>query len=277
MVPSTPTSSSSYNNMIVSTIASAAFLAAAHLLVMASVASSKKRNEDTFAASDNSNSREEERHHHHHHHHHHKHQHPEYHDDSRTDAIILTLPTWANGFFASYEDKTFISEEEMMKVALELADKNIDEKTGGPFGTAIFECDTNTGRCKLFSIGMNQVVTLNNSTLHGEMTAIQFGQKKLKNFTFNSNKALGKEYHLYTSCEPCCQCLGGTLWSGVSKLVCAASKLDAEAIGFDEGPVFPQSYEALESAGVKVVRNVLRDEGAKTLKRYGETGLIYNA
>lgn len=67
------------------------------------------------------------------------------------------------------------------------------------------------------------------------------------------------------------------MWSGVSKLVCAASKVDAEAIGFDEGPVFPQSYDALESVGVKVVRNCLREEGAKTLKRYGETGVIYNA
>ncbi len=193
------------------------------------------------------------------------------------ESVVVSLPAWASEFFDFYKDKAFTSEEEMMKVAVELSDRNITEKTGGPFGTAIFECDTKTSECKLFSIGMNQVVTLNNSTLHGEMTAIQFGQKKLKNFSFGSRKALGKEYHLYTSCEPCCQCLGGTLWSGVSKLVCAAAKDDAEAIGFDEGPVFPQSYDALEQAGVKVVRGVMRKEGAEVLQKYAKTGLIYNA
>lgn len=198
-------------------------------------------------------------------------------NDGSGDAVVVTLPAWAKKFFDDHKDNIYTSEEEMMKLAIALADKNVEEKTGGPFGTAIFECDIKTGKCRLFSIGMNQVVTLSNSTLHGEMTAIQFGQKKLNNFTFGSNKSEGKEYHLYTSCEPCCQCLGGTLWSGVSKLVCAASKDDAEAIGFDEGPVFPESYKALEKAGVKVVRNCLRQQGAMTLKRYGETGLIYNA
>lgn len=193
------------------------------------------------------------------------------------ESVVVSLPAWASEFYDSYKDRSFTTEEEMMKVAVELSDRNITEKTGGPFGTAIFECDRTTNRCTLFSIGMNQVVSLNNSTLHGEMTAIQFGQKKLKNFTFGSRKAQGKEYHLYTSCEPCCQCLGGTLWSGVSKLVCAAAKDDAEAIGFDEGPVFPQSYDALERAGVKVIRGVMRKEGAEVLQKYAKTGVIYNA
>jgi tRNA(Arg) A34 adenosine deaminase TadA len=185
---------------------------------------------------------------------------------------------WAREFYDSHKTQTFSSEEEMMTLAVELSDRNVTEKTGGPFGAAVFEIDTSSGSGKLFSIGVNRVVPMGNSTLHGEMVALQFGQKKLNSFTFGgSNSDLGKEYHLYTSCEPCCMCLGGTLWSGVSKLVCAATKHDAEAIGFDEGPVFPESYDALEKSGVKVVRNCLRDEGAKVLKRYGEIGVIYNA
>lgn len=245
-----------------SSLTSAALVVAAHVLVVA-VVSWKKRNEADAAA----------RHHDSNVHHHHKHHIPE----SCGASVVVTLPEWAEEFYEDHKGIDYTSEEEMMEVAIALADKNITEHTGGPFGTAIFECDTETGICKLFSIGMNQVVSLNNSTLHGEMTAIQFGQKKLNSFTFGVNKEHGKEYHLYTSCEPCCQCLGGTLWSGVSKLVCAASKDDAEAIGFDEGPVFPKSYDALEAAGIAVVRNCLREQGAQTLKRYAETGLIYNA
>lgn len=112
-------------------------------------------------------------------------------------------------------------------------------------------------------------------TVHGEMVAIQFAQKKLKTFALK-DKSGSKEYCLFTSCEPCAMCLGGTFWSGVSRMVCAATKADAEAIGFDEGPVFPESYDALEKAGIRVRRNVLREDGAQVLKMYGETGVIYN-
>lgn len=197
--------------------------------------------------------------------------------NSRSVPINITLPDWAIEYENSLQGKIFKTEEEMMAVAIELSSRNVEEKTGGPFGAAIFECDPATGNCTLFSIGMNRVVTLGNSTLHGEMVAIQFGQQKLQNFSFSAGcQVVGKQYHLYTSCEPCCMCLGGTLWSGVSKLVCGATKADAEAIGFDEGPVYKQSYEALETAGCKVVFNVLQEEGAAVLKQYGETGVIYN-
>jgi len=198
--------------------------------------------------------------------------------NDNTITISITLPDWAIEYEKSLQDQVFKTEEEMMAVAIQLSKRNIEEDTGGPFGAAIFEYDRSTDQSTLFSIGMNRVVPLGNSTLHGEMVAIQFGQKKMQNFSFSSAscREVGKEYHLYTSCEPCCMCLGGTLWSGVSKLVCGATKADAEAIGFDEGPVFPQSYVALEAAGCKVVRNVLKDEGAAVLQRYGEIGVIYN-
>lgn len=215
---------------------------------------------------------------------HHNHQGSCNHDNNDDDAVIITLPGWSKAFMQARKDKVYKSDDGMMQVAMDLANINITKGTGGPFGTAIFEHDVLTGESKLFSVGMNQVVSLGNSTLHGEMTAIQFGEKKLGSFTFprttqKTKDLIGstKEYHLYTSCDPCCQCLGGTLWSGVSKLVCGADKADAEAIGFDEGPVFASSYDALEAAGITVKRGVLREQGAEILRRYAATGVIYNA
>ena len=61
-------------------------------------------------------------------------------------------------------------------------------------------------------------------------------------------------HELVSSCEPCAMCLGATLWSGVRRLVTGATKADAEAIGYDEGPVFPESYAHLERRGIEVVR-----------------------
>ena len=229
------------------------------------------------------------------------------------NSVMATLPTWAISSSPSYFSKTYKSDEEMMSLAIHLSDRNITEGTGGPFGSAIFERHDN-GNCTLVSIGMNRVVPLCNSTLHGEMLAIQLAQRKVGSFTLmvdaqeddnasgifieeknstsddqndtsttssttnaNTNKKCKKrQFELFTSCEPCAMCLGATLWSGVSRIVCAATKDDAQAIGFDEGPVYKSSYDHLVSCGVQVTRNVMREEAASVLRRYGSSGLIYN-
>ena len=192
----------------------------------------------------------------------------------RNNSVMVCLPCWAEEELEKYSSHAFRTDEEMMAVAVELSARNVKEGTGGPFGTAIFERDETSNTCKLVSVGVNRVVPLSNSTLHGETVAIQMAQKKLGNFTLRSNH---QKFELFTSCEPCAMCLGATLWSGVSRIVCAATKDDAQAIGFDEGPVFEQSYQHLQNAGIDVKKNVLQKEAAMVLQNYAQIGLIYNA
>ena len=72
-------------------------------------------------------------------------------------------------------------------------------------------------------------------------------------------------------------CLGATLWSGVTRLVCAATREDATRLSFDEGPVFPQSYTYLEERGVAIEHGRLRDEANEVFDLYLERGgPIYN-
>ena len=223
-------------------------------------------------------------------------------DISVEGSVMVTLPSWALASWEEYFTRQYTTDEQMMSLAIHLSDRNITEGTGGPFGTAIFERHAD-GHATLISIGMNRVVPLGNSTLHGETVAIQLAQKKLGSFTlmmdkneedglfydeskdelddkksstFSSSPHRKRQFELFTSCEPCAMCLGATLWSGVSRIVCAATKDDAQAIGFDEGPVFEQSYEHLEKSGIQVTRNVLREDAAKVLRRYGAIGVIYN-
>ena len=48
-------------------------------------------------------------------------------------------------------------------------------------------------------------------------------------------------------------------------------------LDFDEGPVFPESYEYLEDRGIEIVRGVLRDEARAVLELYrAKNGKIYN-
>lgn len=182
--------------------------------------------------------------------------------------LTLHLPDWIDEVVDW--DKTYRSDEEKMALAVELSRQNVLRGSGGPFGSAIFAIDSG----KLLSVGVNRVMPLHNSTAHGEMMAIMLAEHKLQSFSLAAD---GVKRELFTSCEPCAMCLGGTLWSGVKRLVCAATADDARAIGFDEGPVYDSSYAYLQQAGVEVVRLVLRDEAKAVLDSYlSRGGAIYN-
>jgi tRNA(Arg) A34 adenosine deaminase TadA len=72
-------------------------------------------------------------------------------------------------------------------------------------------------------------------------------------------------------------CLGATLWSGVRRVVYGAAREDASTLNFEEGPVFPESYQYLEDRGITITRNVLRDEARAVLELYRQkSGKIYN-
>lgn len=184
-------------------------------------------------------------------------------------VIHVTYPDWV----AATVDwsRPLTSDEDRMRVAIGIARENVLRGSGGPFGAAIFERESG----RLVSVGMNSVVRLNNCTLHGEMVAFMMAQQRVGSFTLSAPGL--PEHELYTSCEPCAMCLGATLWSGVRRVVCAATREDASLLEFEEGPVFPESYQYLEDRGIRIDRMVLRDEARAVLELYRSgSGVIYN-
>jgi tRNA(Arg) A34 adenosine deaminase TadA len=156
-----------------------------------------------------------------------------------------------------------------MGLAIALASENV-RRGGGPFGAVIVEEETG----RLVSVGINRVVPEHNSILHAEVLAFMMAQRRVGSYTLGS---AGLPVHtLVSSCDPCAMCLGATLWSGVRRLVCGATRDDAIRAGFEEGPVFPESYRYLADRGITTVRGVLRDEACAVLERYAATGEIYN-
>ncbi len=186
-----------------------------------------------------------------------------------TSSLVITLPPWAE--LAVDWTRPYEGDDEKMRLAVALARINVECDTGGPFGAAVFE--HGTGR--LVGIGVNCVLRLNCSALHAEVVALMLAEQERHSFTL---AAPGLPAHeLVTSCEPCAMCLGATLWSGVKRLVCGATREDATRLGFDEGPVFPASYEYLAHAGIEIVREVRRDEARAVLELYrNRSGSIYN-
>ena len=184
-------------------------------------------------------------------------------------AVHVDYPAWVNET-VDWE-RRYSTDDERMRLAIAISSSNVERETGGPFGAAIFEAESG----KLVAVGMNSVVRLNNCTLHGEMMAFMMAQQRVGSFTLG---APGMPVHeLFTSCEPCAMCLGGTLWSGVKRVVYGAGREDASRLNFEEGPVFPASYTYLEDRGIAIVRNVLRAEAQAVLERYrAKSGKIYN-
>ena len=184
--------------------------------------------------------------------------------------IRVELPSWI-GDVAHY-GRAYRSPEERMRLAIDLARNNVVRTGGGPFGAAVFE--EASGR--LVGVGVNLVVPLNNSVLHAEIVAFMDAEARAQSYTLAAEGMPAHE--IVTSCEPCAMCLGATLWAGVTRIVYGATRDDAAQLRFDEGPVFPQSYEYLEARGITIVPEVLRAEACAVFKLYRDRqGPIYNA
>jgi tRNA(Arg) A34 adenosine deaminase TadA len=183
-------------------------------------------------------------------------------------TLAITLPTWVDDVVDW--DRRYATDGERASLAVALSRENVERRTGGPFGAAVFESASGA----LVGVGVNCVERLGNAMLHGEVVAIMFAQRRVGSFTLGGPGQPDRE--LVSSCEPCAMCLGATLWSGVRRLVFAASRADASALAFDEGPVFPESYAYLEGRGIRIDREVGRAEAAAVLRLYREQGgLIY--
>ena len=183
--------------------------------------------------------------------------------------VHIEYPDWVDSVVDW--NRGYASDEDRMRLAIDVSRENVERGTGGPFGAAVFE--SASGR--LVAVGMNSVVRFNNCALHGEMMAFMMAQQRIGSFTLNAPHL--PSHDLYTSCEPCAMCLGATLWSGVRRLVCGAARDDASMLSFEEGPVFPESYVYLEERGIEIVRNVLREEARAVLELYRtKNGRIYN-
>jgi len=180
--------------------------------------------------------------------------------------LHLTLPPWVGE--VADTGKRYLSDEERVGLAIELARQNVARSHGGPFGAAVFHED---GR--LVAAGINRVVPQTCSVAHAEMMAYMLAQQRLSSFRLN---ATGARYILATSAQPCCQCYGATVWAGIDELLIGARAEDVESLtDFDEGPLPADWAAQLERRGIAVRRDILREQARAVLADYGKSGVHY--
>ena len=109
-------------------------------------------------------------------------------------------------------------------MAIEMAIENA-ATDGGPFGALVVRDGEVIGR------GANRVTADGDPTLHAEVVAIRDACRTVGSFRLDGAV-------LYSSCEPCPMCFGAAWWSRVDRVVYAADREDAAAVGFDDAEIW---------------------------------------
>ena len=185
-------------------------------------------------------------------------------------TLIMSLPAWVNDVERPHL-RTHLTDR--MGFVLDLATRNVERGTGGPFAAAVFEQESG----RLVSVGVNRVVPENSSLAHAEVLAIGLAQASLG--TYDLGGPGQPRLQLVSSSQMCAMCLGAVVWSGVAEVVYSTTSGDVIAtVGFDEGPTPPDYTHQLAHRGISVVAGVMRDEGLAVLRRYvASGGVVYNA
>jgi len=116
---------------------------------------------------------------------------------------------------------------DFMRAAIELAEKNVSDGVGGPFGAVIVRDGEIIGR------GTNLVTSANDPTAHAEVVAIRDACEKLGTFNLQGCE-------VYTSCEPCPMCLSAIYWARLDRIFYGNTKADAAEIDFDDAFLYDE-------------------------------------
>ena len=128
--------------------------------------------------------------------------------------LHLTLPAWIHEEVDA--QRAYPSAQDKVALAIQLSRRNVDHRSGGPFGAAVFSGD------RLVGVGVNRVVPHNCSAAHAEVMALTTSQQRMQSFRLNQ---AGGRITLATSAQPCSMCYGALIWAGIDELLIAAAQL----------------------------------------------------
>ncbi len=157
----------------------------------------------------------------------------------------------------SVEDmKSAPTDSHFLNTAINLARHHMEAGHGGPFGAVIVQGN------QIISEGWNQVTSVNDPTAHAEVVAIRSAAARLGRFSLVGCT-------LYTNCEPCPMCLAAAYWARLDRLVYAATREDAAAIGFDDDDIYAELALPIQSRRLPM-QQMLRPEAVQVFDAWRE-------
>jgi len=138
-------------------------------------------------------------------------------------------------------------DDRWLREAIRLARRGVAEDRGGPFGAVVVLGGKVVGR------GQNEVTSELDPTAHAEVQAIRDACANVGDFRLTGAT-------LYASCEPCPMCLSAIYWARLDRVVYAAGRADAAAVGFDDAVIYEEIPLAPEKRRIAMERR-LAEEG----------------
>ena len=150
--------------------------------------------------------------------------------------------------------------EDIMNLAISVADDTMTKGYGGPFGAAITDTEGN-----IVATGSNHVIRNNDPTAHGEIVCIRNACQKLNTYDLS-------DYILYTTAYPCPMCLSAIIWSNIKTVYYGNTQKDADDIGFRDDFIY-KYLELLsnnDSSADDILKTIQmdREETIKTFESY---------
>ncbi|GBG25256.1 tRNA-specific adenosine deaminase [Hondaea fermentalgiana] len=118
-------------------------------------------------------------------------------------------------------DREELARDCFMEAAAASAMAGVALKHGGPFGACVVRNGV------IISCAHNTVLSDRDPTCHAEMNAIRDACKALDTHDLS-------DCELFTTCEPCPQCLGAIQWSRLKKTYTGVDRFTAAEFGFDD-------------------------------------------
>lgn len=142
----------------------------------------------------------------------------------------------------------------LMRHAIDLSRKTMQENSGGPFGAVI------TKNGEIIARGVNRVISTHDPTAHAEIVAIRGACQTLE--TFHLDGCV-----IYTSCEPCPMCLSAIYWARIEKIYYANTRSDAAHIGFNDSVLYEELTKPSHQR-IKPMEQLLRDEALPVFQEW---------
>lgn len=144
--------------------------------------------------------------------------------------------------------------EKFMLYAIELGRKGMEAGNGGPFGAIVVKNGNIIGE------GWNRVLSSNDPTAHGEITAIRDACKNIQSYDLSGCE-------LYTSGEPCPMCLSAIYWARLDRIFYGFKIQAAAQALFDDERIFKELNKPASERKIPEIQ-ILETEALELLKEY---------
>lgn len=151
-------------------------------------------------------------------------------------------------------------DEKIMDELIGYAHEKMDKNNAYPFCSFVVKGEV------VISRGYNsRIQDYGDKTTHGEMEAFSKAARALK----LRDLIFGKEFTLYSTCEPCLACFDTALWHKIGRIVYSVDHKNFPEY-FNDHPYNIEDFQKENPDFIEIERHVLKEEGIELFKKAKE-------